>query len=173
MNLRGEWWRILLYAISLYLRLIWALIHILDLSKNHHHWFSLSVGRFFFFKMGRSFDSNFFNFLDNEPKLVIPNLPNNSGEWSFRGRPSQFPLDDEANLAIFSIYLSQDMHFNCFLVKRASFSCYSSYEITRMISLILDSRNNNAFLTSILSLFRYINSLICFKRSSNAKQYFS
>jgi hypothetical protein len=50
--------------------------------------------------------------------------------------------------------LSHDIHFNCFFVKSASFSFYSSYEITKMISFIFDSKKSSAFLTYNLSLLR-------------------
>lgn len=52
------------------------------------------------------------------------------------------------------------MHLICFFVSRASFSFYSSSEITKIIYLILDYKKSKAFLTYSLSLFRMIWSLI-------------
>lgn len=81
----------------------------------------------FFFERstGSYFDYNFFNFLEREPKPVIPNLPNSSGECYLYGILSQFPRElVDASLLILSISLSHDIHFNCFLVNKASFSFY-------------------------------------------------
>lgn len=127
------------------------------------------------FKTGKSLDSSFFNFLDNEPKPVIPNFPSISGECYLFGIASQLPLPlvVAANLLNLSISLSHDMHFSCFLVNRASFSFYSSSDMTRMISLIFDSRKRRAFFTYNLSLFRNTISLSCRSLSSRANVYFS
>lgn len=126
------------------------------------------------FSTGSYLDYNFFNFLDRDPNPVIPNFPKTSGECSLNGMASQLPLPliVEANLPTFSISLSHDMHFSCFLVRRASFSFYSSSEMTRIIYFILDSKKSRAFLTSSLSLFRNTISLNCLSLSSRANVYF-
>lgn len=82
-------------------------------------WFAL-----FLLSMGSSLPSNFLIFFANEPKLVIPNLPNISGGWSLYGRPSQFPLGLEIIPENLSSSLSQEIHLICFFVRSASFSFY-------------------------------------------------
>ena len=124
------------------------------MNRNHKFYFYFYVGGFFLLlRTGSYLLYNFFNFFDKEPKLVIPNLPSNYGEWSLAGIPSQFPRH-VANLDIFSMSLSHDIHFNCFFVSKASFSCSSSSDITKMISLILAYKKSSAFFTYILSLLR-------------------
>lgn len=73
--------------------------------------------------IGKSLDYNFFNFLERDPKPVIPNFPRSYGECYLNGSASQLPLAEAvvANLFTLSISLSQEIHFNCFLVKSASF----------------------------------------------------
>jgi hypothetical protein len=76
---------------------------------------------FFLFSKGNYLLSSFFIFLAKDPKLVMPNLPNISGGWSLYGRLSQFPLGLDTIPENLSNYLSQEIHFNCFFVSRASF----------------------------------------------------
>ena len=113
------------------------------------------------------------SFLASDPKFVIPKRPKTYGECSLEGNASQFPLMLLTVPENLSMSLSQEIHFTCFLVSKASFSFYSSSEITKMISFIFDSRKSKAFLTYILSLFKRIWSFMLSILSITAFENFS
>lgn len=76
---------------------------------------------FFLFNIGKSFPYNLLSFFARDPKLVMPNLPNTSGTCYLYGILSQFPFCPEETPLNLSTYLSQEIHFKGFLVRRASF----------------------------------------------------